>query len=143
MKVVPDLYLPDLAGAHKSLAYDAYIIPGGMPGAATLASNEDVSSMLKAAYGQGKITAFICAGPLAAKTAGISDKRITSHPSVKADLQDVFTYSEDRVVKTDNLITSRGPGTAFEFSLEIVEALQGKEKRQEIVPPMLLPPSLI
>lgn len=143
VKVVPDLYLTDLAGAHKSLAYDAYIVPGGMPGAQTLSENEDVTALLKAAYGQGKVVAFICAGPLAAKTAGIHDKPLTSHPSVREQLQDAFTYSEDRVVKADNLITSRGPGTTFEFALAIAEALVGKQKRDEIVPPLLLPPSLI
>lgn len=143
VKIVPDLYLPDIAGAHKSLAYDAYIVPGGQPGANTLANNTDVAALLEAAYGQGKITAFICAGPLAAKAAGITDKAITSHPSAKAALQDQFTYSEDRVVKSDNLITSRGPGTTFEFALAIAEALVGKEKRQEIAPPLLLPPGLL
>lgn len=53
-----------------------------------------------------------------------------------------YTYKEDRVVVADNLITSRGPGTAFEFALAIVDALVGKHKRTEIEPPMLLPPGI-
>lgn len=35
----------------------------------------------------------------------------------------VYTYSEDRVVVDDNVITSRGPGTSFLFALTIVEQL--------------------
>lgn len=40
------------------------------------------------------------------------------------------------------LSSSRGPGTAFGFALAIVDALNGKGKREEIEGPMLLPASL-
>lgn len=49
-----------------------------------------------------------------------------------------YQYSEARVVQDGKLITSRGPGTCFEFALKIVEALAGKEKADSLVPPMLL-----
>ena len=49
-----------------------------------------------------------------------------------------YTYSEDRVVLDGKLVTSRGPGTCFEFALALVEELQGKETRDSIIPPMLL-----
>jgi hypothetical protein len=49
-----------------------------------------------------------------------------------------FIYCDERVVRDGKVITSQGPGTCFEFALAIVEALQGKEKRDSIVPPMLL-----
>lgn len=39
----------------------------------------------------------------------------------------VYNYSEDRVVVDENVITSRGPGTAFLFALTIVEQLVGTE----------------
>jgi protein DJ-1 len=45
---------------------------------------------------------------------------------------------EERVVKDGQIITSRGPGTSFEFALGIVEALLGKEKADSLKPPMLL-----
>ena len=49
-----------------------------------------------------------------------------------------YDYSEDRVVVDETLITSRGPGTAFEFALAIVEKLIGAEKVAEISKPMLV-----
>ncbi|EPQ30998.1 uncharacterized protein PFL1_01187 [Pseudozyma flocculosa PF-1] len=142
VKIVPDLRLPDLEGG-KALDYDAIIVPGGGPGANTIANNSDVQQLINAMYGRGKIVACICAGSLAALKAKIgTDNDITSHPSVKDQLVKDYTYREDRVVIADNLITSRGPGTAFAFALAIVEALQGKEKRDEIEGPMILPDKL-
>ena len=49
-----------------------------------------------------------------------------------------YKYTENRVEKDGQLITSRGPGTSFEFALAIVEALMGKDKADEIKKPMLL-----
>jgi protein DJ-1 len=49
-----------------------------------------------------------------------------------------YTYKEDRVVVDGKIVTSRGPGTTFEFALALVELLVGKEKKDSIVPPMLL-----
>ena len=49
-----------------------------------------------------------------------------------------YTYSEDRVVQDGKLITSRGPGTCFEFALKIVEVLVSKEKAESLVAPMLI-----
>lgn len=50
-----------------------------------------------------------------------------------------FKYSEDSVVVSGKLVTSRGPGTAFPFALQLVELLNGKEKRAEIFGPMVFP----
>ena len=50
-----------------------------------------------------------------------------------------YTYSEDMVVKDGNLITSRGPGTAFEFGIELVRALRGDDgEADKLAAPMLL-----
>ncbi|SJX63918.1 uncharacterized protein SRS1_14620 [Sporisorium reilianum f. sp. reilianum] len=146
VKIVPDVRLPDLAGG-KALQYDAIIVPGGAKGAETIGANPDVQQLLAAAYGAGKVVAAICAGSLALKHAGVGkDAAVTSHPSVKAELDKEYAYKEDRVVVSGNMITSRGPGTAFEFALAIVDALvdteKRTEKRTEIVPPMLLPPGI-
>ena len=37
-----------------------------------------------------------------------------------------------------NVVTSRGPGTAFEFALCLVEMLFGREKAEEVAGPMVM-----
>jgi len=49
-----------------------------------------------------------------------------------------YSYSEDRVVVDGKLVTSRGPGTTFEFALTLVELLVSKEKKDSLIPPMLV-----
>jgi 4-methyl-5(b-hydroxyethyl)-thiazole monophosphate biosynthesis len=38
----------------------------------------------------------------------------------------------EAVVEDDKIITSRGPGTAMDFALMLVERLVGRERRQEV-----------
>ena len=42
-----------------------------------------------------------------------------------------------RVVVDRNAVTSRGPGTAIEFALALVERLYGKKKMEEIDRPLV------
>ena len=41
----------------------------------------------------------------------------------KSKLEADYNYSEDRVVVDGNLVTSRGPGTCFEFAFKLAELL--------------------
>lgn len=50
--------------------------------------------------------------------------------------------AEQRVVVDGKLITSRGPGTALEFSLAIVEQLYGSAKAKEVAGPMVVTDSI-
>lgn len=82
----------------------------------------------------------ICAAPLAllAHKIGIG-KSITSYPSVKEKLIADFKYVDDqKVVQDGKLITSRGPGTAYQFGLKIVEALVGADKAKQVANGMLV-----
>lgn len=65
-------------------------------------------------------------------------EQLLTDASLHALLRPDYKYSEDRVVVSDKLITSRGPGTALLFALTIVEQLMGKEKRDEVAGPMVL-----
>ncbi|EPY73169.1 protein DJ-1 [Camelus ferus] len=51
---------------------------------------------------------------------------------------DHYSYSESRVERDGLILTSRGPGTSFEFALAIVEALAGKEVAAQVKAPLVL-----
>ncbi|KAG0757974.1 hypothetical protein G6F57_010266 [Rhizopus arrhizus] len=126
IKVVPDTKLDKIS--LKASEYDVAIVPGGAGSAKTLGAHKGVHKILMEFYEHAKLVAFICAGTLVAKEAGIpAHHTVTSFPGVKNQLTGVYTYSEDRVVVSDNVITSRAPGTAFLFALTIAEKLVGSE----------------
>ncbi|XP_067140535.1 Parkinson disease protein 7 homolog [Centruroides vittatus] len=136
--IMPDKSLND---ALRDSPYDVIVLPGGLKGSEKLAESNQVGSLLKEQQDAGRYIAAICAAPIALKSHGITvGKLLTSHPSKKEEMKegDKYKYSEDRVVVDGQLITSRGPGTAFEFALTIVEKLMGKEKANSLITPMLV-----
>lgn len=75
----------------------------------------------------------LCAGPLIFETSQIAkDEVITSFPGVKDELKSIKEYSEDVVVKSGNIITSRGPATAVFLALKLIEEIKGKEVRDKV-----------
>jgi len=107
-------------------AWDMVILPGGMPGATTLRDDSRVQELLKRQASQGKKIGAICAAPIALGKAGLlKGKKATSYPGFQEQLTGA-TYQEAAVVRDGNIITSRGPGTAMEFALQIVADLKGK-----------------
>ncbi|XP_054712682.1 Parkinson disease protein 7 homolog [Uloborus diversus] len=134
--IVPDCGITDAAKEN----YDVVILPGGLQGAENLAQSDIVKEILQSQEKNGRLIAAICAAPIALKSHGIGNgKKITSYPGKKAELSTgEYQYSENRVVVDEQLITSRGPGTAFEFALTIVGYLLGKDKAASMVEPMLI-----
>lgn len=112
--------------------FDLVVLPGGQPGTTNLQKNEKVKTIIQNMHRSKKQVAAICAAPTILRTAGIlKNTTVTSHPSVKDQLQDI-DYSEDRVVVDGNIVTSRSPGTALEFALTLVEILFGKDRMDTV-----------
>ncbi|PCH44868.1 DJ-1 [Wolfiporia cocos MD-104 SS10] len=137
IKIVPDTYFSPQA--HVPETYDLLVIPGGAKGAETISQSSPVQSLVRGYLKEGKYVGMICAGSMAAQTAGLPKQPLTSHPSVKSQLEKDFEYSEEPVVVSGKLVTSRGPGTAFPFALTLVELLCGEKKRAEVAGPMVFP----
>ncbi|KDQ10333.1 hypothetical protein BOTBODRAFT_36238 [Botryobasidium botryosum FD-172 SS1] len=140
VRIIPDKQLKDVENAN---GFDAIIVPGGAKGAETISTNEDVQELIRSYHSAGKIVGMICAGSLAALTSGLPRTKITSHPSVRPQLEAAYEYSEDSVVTAGNLVTSRGPGTAFPFALRLVSLLVDDKKRKEVEGPMIFPPGAL
>lgn len=114
--------------------FDLMVLPGGMPGSSNLEEDSRVLDKLKSTLEQGGISAAICAAPIALKAAGLLDgKNATSYPGfLDVTPATDMTYTGKAVEDEGNIITSRGPGTAMDFALHLVERLAGKAKRDEV-----------
>ncbi|MGD8911106.1 MAG: DJ-1/PfpI family protein [Chromatiales bacterium] len=114
--------------------FDMMVLPGGLPGADHLNEDPRIHQLLKRLNKEGRYTAAICAAPKVLAAAGLLDgRKATSYPGALAglDLPRVALQLE-AVVRDDRVVTSRGPGTAMDFTLELLEILAGKEKRDEV-----------
>jgi len=139
IKFLPDVLFSKINEIHGATKFDILIIPGGAKGAATMSESPAVQSLVRDYIEQDKIVGMICAGSLAALTSKLPKQPLTSHPSVKEQLQSDFEYKEDSVVVSGKLVTSRGPGTTFPFALTIISILLGPEKRKDVSSPMVFP----
>lgn len=126
--LVPDTTL-DEAARHD---YDMVVLPGGQPGATNLKADQRVLALLQQMSHQEKYVTAICAAPSVLATAGVlDDKRATSFPGALDHFPKVMRQL-GAVVEDGKLITSRGPGTAMDFALTLVERLAGRNKRDEV-----------
>ena len=126
--LVPDMTL-DEALARE---YDMVVLPGGLPGADHLDNDPRIHGLLKDMATSGRYTAAICAAPKVLAHSGLLEGRtVTSFPGV-LDAVSGIEYSTQAVVEDGNVITSRGPGTAMDFALTLIERLVGKAKRDEV-----------
>ena len=118
-------------------AFDMMVLPGGWDGTYALAEDERVIELVQE-FKETKVIGAMCAAPFVLKKAGVLGNDYTCYPGAKDEI-DHPGYREDaKVVTNDNVMTSRGPGTALCFGLAIVERLVGKESMQAVKEDMLL-----
>lgn len=129
LSFVADTYFDQVEKAE----FDMIALPGGLKNAELLGDFEPLIKKLRRQKEQEKWIAAICASPaLVFQKNGLIDTiEATCHPSVASHLKHKKKI-EERVVVDQKCITSRGPGTAIEFSLALVEHLYSKAKAASI-----------
>lgn len=125
--------LPDATLDHAlAQEFDMIVLPGGQPGSNNLQADPRIITLLQKMAHAGKYVCAICAAPSVLAAAGLLEgKRATSYPGCLDQAAGV-TLSAAPVVRDGNIITSRGPGAAMDFALELIETLVGKPKRDEV-----------
>lgn len=112
--------------------YDAYVLPGGNPGFKNLAKSNTVREITVNAADSGKLVAAICAAPTVLGDFGLlKGKKASCYPGMEGGM--IGSKANEEAVNIDgNIITSRGLGTAIEFSLAIVEYLVDKDASKNL-----------
>ena len=113
---------------------DAVVLPGGLPGAEHLAASDKLAAVLKAQAAAGKLVAAICASPawVLALLGLLDGRRATCYPGCEERFGESTTCLSDDVVKDGNIVTSRGPVTAFAFGLALARELAGDAAADEL-----------
>ncbi len=113
-------------------AQEMLVLPGGMPGTLHLGEHTGVCKAVKAFHKEGKYIAAICAAPTVFGNLGLlNGRKATCYPSMAEKLI-CGEYMTDSVVVSDHIITSRGMGTAIDFSLKLIELLKGVDVANNI-----------
>ena len=101
------------------------LLPGGLPGATNLRDNGALAEILRQRNAAGKLCCAICAAPIVLECAGIINGRaVTGYPGCEGlSGSETLKFTGAPALRTENLVTGKGPGASFDFAREIALAL--------------------
>ena len=118
------------------------VLPGGLPGATTLAECKELGNLILKFAEEKKPMAAICAAPMVFGKLGVlKGKKATCYPGFDKYLEGA-EYTGAMVERDGNIVTGKGPGSSIKFALALVELMVGKEKVKELEEDPALPLSL-
>lgn len=102
--------------------FDALLLPGGVANPDQLRMNPRAVAFVRAFFESGKPIAAICHGPWTLIDAGaVRGRRLTSWPSLKADLINAGAeWTDEEVVVDGGLVSSRKPQDIPAFNREMI-----------------------
>jgi protease I len=105
--------------------YDALLLPGGVMNPDKLRMQEAAVEFVRAFFDENKPVAAICHGPWTLINAGVvKGRRLTSYPSIRADLENAGADWVNETVAVDNgLVTSRKPADLPAFNRKMIEEI--------------------
>jgi len=135
--LVPDSTLD----AELERDFDMIVLPGGLPGADHLDADPRIHALLRRHQSEGRFTAAICAAPKILAGAGLLDGRsATGYPGIlDATAFPRVSLLDEPVVVDGKVVTSRGPGTAMDFALRLIELLVDSERRRRVEAALVRP----
>jgi protein deglycase len=134
IKIIADVVFEDVNYDEAAII----ILPGGMPGAKNLQDHTGLSKIIEQKASKKELLAAICAAPMVFGNLGILEgKKAVCYPGFENNLKGAILGS-DLTVKSDNIITGKGPGAAINFSLEIVKELKGEKLANELSDGMIV-----
>ncbi|MCP4971802.1 MAG: DJ-1/PfpI family protein [Arcobacter sp.] len=118
-----DLFLEDI----NSNEYDMIVLPGGASNSENLSTNSLLKEVLTDMKKKNKYVCAICASPYVLECANVLNEKYTCYPSFEKKIISSKYTNDQKVVIDEKVITSQGPATAMQFSLELVKILTNEE----------------
>lgn len=115
-------------------AYDACILPGGIPGVNNLKADATVANTCRDFAAAGKIVAAICAGPTVLASFGVlKGKKATVYPGMDAPLTEGGAeYTGLPLTIDGNIVTGEALGAAIPFALALARLLGSAEDSDRV-----------
>jgi 4-methyl-5(b-hydroxyethyl)-thiazole monophosphate biosynthesis len=128
--LVADTLLDDVLNDQ----FDMLLLPGGQPGTNHLNADPRIHALIQRQRDCDRYLAAICAAPLVLAEAGVlNGKQASCYPgALEAANWPEITLTDNPVVIDGKVLTSRGPGTAMDFALSIIELLTDKPTRDQV-----------
>jgi protease I len=103
--------------------FDALLLPGGVMNPDKLRMDERAVAFVRDFFQAGKPVAAICHGPWVLVDAEVlRGRRVTSYPSIRADLSNAgASWVDEEVVVDAGLVTSRKPDDIPAFNAKMLE----------------------
>ena len=109
------------------------VLPGGLLGVENLQNSEKVMDLIRCCYEKGIYIAAICAAPTILANLGMTDGRMaTCYPTMADEMGEAKLLPEADVVQDGKVITGTSAGTSIPFALQLITALCGREKANEV-----------
>ena len=113
------------------------VLPGGMPGTKNLEASDTVQKAIDFCVTNNKYVAAICAAPSILGHRGLlKGHKALCYAGFESQLEGA-EIAYGTVCLSGNFLTSRGPGTAIDFSLKIVEILKSREISEALASSLL------
>ena len=113
------------------------VLPGGMPGTLNLEASVGVQKAIDFCAANDKYIAAICAAPSILGHRGLlKGHKALCYAGFESQLEGA-EIAYGTVCLSGNFLTSRGPGTAIDFSLKIVEILKSREISEALASSLL------
>lgn len=111
---------------------DMIVLPGGMPGTTNLEACKPLMEQVEIFYNEGKYLSAICAAPSIFGHRGmLKGRNACCYPDFESHLEGA-NVTKNPVEVSENMITSRGMGTAIEFGLAIVEKMTDVQTAKDL-----------
>jgi protease I len=103
--------------------YDALVLPGGVANPDQLRTDQRAIKFVQKIFSAGKPVGVICHGPWTLVEADlVRDRKLTSWPSLKTDIQNAGgEWVDEEVVVDQGLVSSRKPDDLPAFCAKIIE----------------------